>query len=781
MYLSCNQIKKYIEDGDKIDFLQVFKEFTIHSAEVDSIEIKGEDIQNVVVAEVKSLKNHSENSKYTVATLNIFKKEITVVTSANNLKQGMKVPCALVNGKIKGIDCIKETSIAGIISEGVLVSEKELGISDNHTEIMELDSSYKVGKDIKELLPIDDIIIEIDNKSLTNRPDMWGYYGIAREVAAITGKKLLPLKTEKIINDKTENIKINIIDKENCNRYSALKISNITKKQININTRILLYYSGMRSISLLVDLTNFLMLEMGQPMHAFDADNVRDIVVKNTGNEPFSFVTLDGIKRKIPKNTLMIYNEKEAVAIAGIMGGLSSEIKPDTTSILLESANFDGTNVRHSSTLLGLRTEAVARYEKKLDPNMTINAIERFVKLLKDEDNQIIISSNLADVYTNELKPNKIILKKDTLKKYIGFSLEESKVKEILNSLEFDVKINNDDYEIIAPTFRSTKDISCAVDIIEEITRIYGYNKLQPEPLKLDLVIKHSDGLYEFEYNLKKDVCIKAKANEVHTYLWYDLEVLSQIGIDKNDNIKIANKKDNNILRDDLSLSLLKLCFENAKHMQEFTIFEIGSQMKEKEERHLSIMKVSLDNKIKESFMELKQLVYDIVKEHKNKNVVFEASKNTKEYLDEDYTLNIIVDKQIIGYISLVKKEVSINCSKKTSIVNVDIDVEKLLNITAEAITDVEISKYPTTILDYTIITDKDTKYEKIESMLLQLKNKYIKKHYLTDIYIDEVKKTTIRFEIASSDKTLNREEINQVQDYIEKHIEQNGLKVVGK
>lgn len=782
MYLSCNQIKKYIEGGNTIDFEKVFREdFTIRSAEVDGIEIKGKDIQNVVVAYVKSLELHPENEKYTIASLDVGNETITVVTSAKNLKVGMKVPCALEGGSLKGLDLVKKVSLGSVLSEGVLASEKELGISDNHTGVMELDDSYEIGRNIKEILPIDDIIVEIDNKSLTNRPDMWGYYGIAREVAAITGKKLLSLEVENITNDKDENIEIDVQDRENCNRYSALKISNVNKKESSIDTKILLYYSGMRSISLLVDLTNYLMLELGQPMHAFDANKINKIIVKNTKSEKVSFTTLDGIERKIPENTLMICNEKNPVAIAGIMGGIDSEVENDTTSIILESANFDATCLRRSSTGLGLRTEAVARYEKKLDPNMTVIAIERFIKLLRDEDSNITISSNLADEYLNKLESNKVTLTKSYLKKYLGFDLEDIKVKEILNSLECEVNVNNDSYDVVVPTFRSTKDISNPADLIEEIARIYGYSNLKPEPLKLSLVVNHSNGMYKLEYNLKRDIAIKAKLNEVHTYLWYNSEFLSKIGINKTQNVTVVNKKDNNILRDDLNLSLLDLCFENAKHTQEFGIFEIGSQIKEKEQRHLSIMRVSLDSNIKDRYIELKQLVYDIVKEYKNKKVIFMKSTTTKEYLDKEYTLDIMVDEETIGYISLVKKEISKNCSKKTSIVNVDIDIEKLLNIPEEVITDVEISKYPITTLDYTIITQKETKYEEIEKMLSKLKNEYIKRYYLSDIYVDELKKTTIRFEIGTDEKTLSREDINEVQSYIEKNIEENGFKVVEK
>lgn len=384
MYISSNRLKKYIKYSDKIDWLSMWNSFTIHSAELDGIEIKGKDIKNVVVAEVIRLEKHKSNERYSIATMNIGEGTLQVVTSASNLYVGMKVPCALIGGSLKCLPEVKSIVLDGAISNGVLASEKELGISDDHTGVMDLDKSYTVGKDIKEYIPIDDIVIEIDNKSLTNRPDMWGHYGIAREVCAITGSELIPLE---LIDDKgvskQEKVKVTVLDKENCNRYSCIKINNVAAKKSDIEMRTFLYYCGMRSISLLVDLTNYLMLEMGQPMHAFNADKIDEIVVRNTGDETIKFTTLDGIERNIHENTVMICNKEKPVAIAGVMGGLDSEIENDTNSLILESANFDAASIRKTAISLGLRTDASAHYEKSLDPNMTVDAIKRFLYLLK--------------------------------------------------------------------------------------------------------------------------------------------------------------------------------------------------------------------------------------------------------------------------------------------------------------------------------------------------------------------------------------------------------------
>ena len=780
MYISTNCLKKYIKDADTIDFKKVWQDFTIRSAEIDGIEEKGNDIQNVVVAKILQLTKHPSNEKYNVAKLDIGSgKNITVVSSATNLYEGMYVPCALQGGSLKGLDKVTSADLGGIPSEGVLASERELGISDSHLGVMDLDKSYEIGENIKKYIPIDDIVIEIDNKSLTNRPDMWGHYGIAREVAAISEKELLPLE---IFDDITSTTPLNIKveDTENCNRYSCLKIGNITKKEALLDMKVMLYYCGMRSISLLVDLTNFLMLELGQPMHAFDSSKIDSIIVKNVGNEKIKFTTLDSEEREIPENTLMICNEKEPVAIAGIMGGLNSEIDDDTTSLILESANFDATCVRKSATKLGLRTEASARYEKSLDPNMTTLAVKRFVKLLKEVDEKITIDSRLEDIYVNEVKENVVHLKKDYLRKYMGFVLEDEIVCKILNSLHFKVEVAQDEYVVTAPTYRSTKDISYSADIIEEIARIYGYNNLKEVPLKLDLIVTNGDNKYDLEYDLKKTVATETGFSEIHTYLWYSTDLLNKYGIEKNDNVRLVNKKDNSIIRDDLSLSLFEQCIKNSKYYSEYGIFEIGSTMtKEKEERILSILSVCLKSNLENKYIELKKLVNKLIKANKNISVSFERANVNRKYINEEYSLAIKANGIDVGYISVFDKMFSKECSKKSEIVNVELNVERLLEINKEAIAYLEPSKYPVTTVDYTVIMEKDDLYDNLEKVLSKYTNQYLLSYNMHDLYIDDKKKVTIRFTVGAKDKTLTHEEIQVVSDEILQNIEKNGYSIV--
>lgn len=779
MYISSNCLKKYIKDSDSIDFNKVWNDFTIYSAEIDSIEEKGKDINNVVVAKIASLSKHPTNEKYNVAKLDVGSSEITVVSSATNLYEGMYVPCALEGGSLKGLEKVTKVELGGVLSEGVLASEKELGISDSHLGVMDLSKEYKVGENIKKYIPIDDIIIEIDNKSLTNRPDMWGHYGIAREVAAITGKELMPLDIfDDITNTTPLNIKVE--DKENCNRYSGLKISNITKKEATLDMKVMLYYCGMRSISLLVDLTNYLMLELAQPMHAFDSSKIDNIIVKNVGKEKIKFTTLDGIERDIPENTLMICDEKQPVAIAGIMGGLNSEIDDDTTSLILESANFDAACVRKSAVALGLRTEASARYEKSLDPNMTVLAIKRFVKLLTDVDKEISIDSRIEDIYLNEVKESVVNLKKDYLRKYMGFVLDDEVVTKILKSLHFKVEVKEDSYIVTAPTYRSTKDIKYSADIIEEIARIYGYNNLEEIPLKLDLTAQNGDNKYDLEYDIKKTVALNTGFSEIHTYLWYQTDILNKFDINKDENIKLVNKKDNSIIRDDVSLSLFEQCIKNSKYYSEYGIFEIGSAItKEKEERILSILSVCLKNDLKDKYMQLKKLANMLIRSRKNVDVKFEKENIDKKYLNNEYSLAIKVGGEKIGYISVFGRTFAKECGKKAEIVNLEINTEKLLKLAKHEIEYVEPSKYPTTTIDYTVIMEKDDLYDNLENVLKKYSNKYLISYNLHDLYIDDKKKVTVRFVIGAINKTLTHEEIQKVSEEILSNLENNNYSIV--
>ncbi len=775
MLISCNKLKSYIKNSNDINWENIWKTFTIRTAEVETVKKIGYDLDNIVIAKIIKCEKHPDSDHMHILQVECDEeKPVQVVCGAPNVRVGLKTAYIKVGGHIDGIE-IKSRPLRGVLSNGMCCSGKELGISDNHDGILELPSDAPVGMNIKEYLPIEDIIVEIDNKSLTNRPDLWGHFGIAREIAAITNHELLPLEITNIEDEKKEKLKITIKEPSLCYRYSGLKVNNLTNNKTPLDMQIFLYYVGMRSISLFVDLTNYIMLELGQPMHAFDSRVVKEIEV-GLANDGDTYTTLDGIERKLTKDMLMIKNGNKYFGIAGVMGGLDSEILNDTTSIFLESATFNAGNIRKTAVALGLRTEASARYEKSLDPNLTTFAIKRLMYLLKKENPNLEIASELTDIYPNELKEQTIKLSKKTLKIYMGKELPDNEIKEILEKLGFRVEINTEFYNVIVPTFRATKDIKIEQDLIEEIARMYGLENFSPKPLKLDLTVVEHENIYNQEYEVKELLATKFDLNEVNSYIWYDTEMLKRIGIEKN-GIKLIGKSENNILRDDLSLSLMNIVENNLKNYKKFGIFEIGTIIENNSnKRKLSIILVDDEKNIENIYLKIKSIVKYLFKNIKNKRVEFLDNINEKNYYEVTLGKKIIVSDKVIGELNVLSKKVVNKIGRKKSIVCVEIDFDKYVEIEKSKIIAKDISKYPTVELDYTIIMPENKKYTELLEVLKTFKSNLIQSYNLLGTYEN---KYTIRYIVGSNNKTLKQKDLTNFKERFIDHIKNNNFSII--
>ncbi len=773
MLISCNKIKNYIKNSEDIDWINIWDTFTIRTAEVENVKVVGNEFDNVVVAEIKTCEEHPDSDHMHVLQVDCGDEELTqVVCGAPNVRVGLKTAFVKVGGHIDGM-LIKARPLRGIISNGMCCSFRELSIGDSHDGIIELPADAPVGMDIKQYLPIEDVIVEIDNKSLTNRPDLWGHLGIAREIAAITNHELKTLELENIVNNQND-LDIKIINPELCSRYTGLKIANIENQTTPIEMQIFLNRCGQRSISLIVDLTNYIMLELGQPMHAFDSRIVKNIEV-GLAHDNDTFTTLDGVERKLSKDNLMIKNGDDYFAIAGVMGGLNSEIEKDTTSFFLESATFNAGSVRKTAISLGLRTEASARYEKSLDPNMTDVAIKRLVYLLKQENPNLEIASNLTDVYPHPLQAEEIILPKELLNKYMGTNLPEDTVKKLLEPLGFQVKIAPNNYEVCVPTYRRSKDIKIAEDLIEEIARMYGLENFTPKPLKLDLTINEHETTFNQEYAVKELLATKYDMHEVHSYLWYDSNTLKKLGVDKT-GVKLLGKTENNVLRDDLSFSLLNIVERNFKDLNQFSLFEIGTIIKNnKNKRILSIIIAGEDKNIATYYNHAKNVVTYLFKILKHQIVTFINSANTEDYYDANLAKKIIIDGEEIGSINVLDKVLTNKLSKKKVIIAIDIDFDKFVNINSETITEKVISKYPNVILDYTVILPKDYKYSDLKHALDTFKSNLIDKYELIDVYEN---KYLIEYTLSSMTKTLEQKELQTFKEQFIDHIKKEGMDI---
>ncbi|MDE6723851.1 MAG: phenylalanine--tRNA ligase subunit beta [Eubacterium sp.] len=773
MFLSMNWISDFV-DFTGLDKLKLINQFSLSTAEVENeIFFKGSDISGIVVAEIKSVLPHPESKKLHLLKVDAGDGELTdVVCGAPNVREGMKTAFAKVGAKIGEIE-IAPRKLAGYTSNGMCCSEKEIGISDDNSGIMDITDDAPNGTDLKELYEIDDIIFEVDNKSLTNRPDLWGHYGIAREFAALSGRPLKPLDCVDLSEySNLPQLDVKIEDKA-CHRYSALQVENINRNVSPVNMRIRLFYCGMRAINFLADLTNYLMLEMGQPMHAFDSRKVGKIRIKKF-DKPFEFKTLDGVERHIDEETLMICNDNTPVAIAGIMGGLDSEIVDDTTKLTLESATFDCVSIRKSTVRLSHRTDASMRYEKSLDPEMTVPAIARFVKLLFDADSEAKVVSSLTDEYAYKYDTVKLDFDKKFVDKYTGIEISNDTIVNTLTALGFKVQLDGDNFNVEVPSWRATKDISLKADIIEEITRIYGYDNFEVNTAIAPLYPVRATIEKTVEDKIKDILVKRFSLHEVHSYVWAYYDEMKELGIEIEKNIKLINATNPNIETIRKSILPTQLCQlkSNTGFAPNFGIFEIGRVVEGLDENNLCIEKkklaVSLFSKTKSPeamYFELRDMLAIIVDDIKHENLSYKAIESAHSY-QHPKNLNAVYCGDVkIGEIGMVHPLVLKKIDKKANIVFAEIDIAALSSIENAGISYEEVSKYPEIDVDLSFVADK---FEPIAKAIEDAKCKLIKKIKVVDTYCDEKSKSiTVRLTFAHAERTLTREEVLKVTDGI--------------
>lgn len=787
MFLSMNWIQDFVNlDGlDKIDLIH---RFSLSTAEVENdIFFKGSDISGIVVAEIKSVEEHPKSRKLHLLKVDAGEdKLIDVVCGAPNVRVGMKTAFAKLGAKIGDIE-IAPRDLAGYTSYGMCCSEAEIGISDNTSGIMEITDDVPNGTDLKSIYDMDDIIFEVDNKSLTNRPDLWGHYGIAREFAALAGRELKPLETEALAPyDGLPKIDMKIEDNL-CQRYSCLQVENIKRNVSPVNIRIRLYYCGMRAINFLADLTNYIMLEMGQPMHAFDSRKVEKIRIKRF-KEPFVFRTLDGVDRNIDSDTLMICNGDTPVAIAGIMGGLDSEIVDDTTTLTLESATFNPVSIRKSTVRLSHRTDASMRYEKSLDPEMTTTAIGRFLKLLKTYDKDVKVVSALTDEYAFRYKPVELVFDQSFVDRYTGIKISSDTIVKTLTSLGFVVSLDNETFTVDVPSWRITKDVTIKADIIEEITRIYGYDNFEIHTARSPLYPVRMSVVKSNEEKIKDILVKRYNLHEVHSYIWAYNDELKALEIPVEKNVRLANATNPNIetLRNSMIPTQLCQIKQNASYAPDFGIFEIGRVINGLDENNLCIenkmLAITLFSKtlnVKDLYFKLRDILETITEDIKHKNLSFKTSVPSHSY-EHPVNLNrIILDGKEIGTIGIVHPVVNKNIDKKAAVVFAQIDMNDFANTSANGIKYSEPSKFPSIEYDLSLDVPKDVFYDKLAECWKNDGTSLLKDINVVDIYdTDTVHRITIRFEFSSGERTLSLAEVQEIIDKIIANLNSIGVTI---
>ena len=789
MFLSMNWIEDFV-DLQGLDKVELIHQFSLSTAEVENeIFFKGSDLSGVVVAEIKSVEEHPESKKLHLLKVDAGDSELTdVVCGAPNVRVGMKTAFAKVGAKLGEIT-IAPRPLAGFMSCGMCCSEAEIGISDDNSGIMDITEDVPNGTDIKKVFEIEDIVFEVDNKSLTNRPDLWGHYGIAREFASLAGRELKPLEVEDLQQyNSLAKVDMKIEDKL-CQRYSCMQVENIKRTVSPVNMRIRLFYCGMRGINFLADLTNYLMLEMGQPMHAFDSRKVEKIRIKRF-SEPFTFQTLDGVERNIDENTLMICNDNTPVAIAGIMGGLDSEIVDDTTTLTLESATFDSVSIRKSTVRLAHRTDASMRYEKSLDPEMTVTAIGRFIKLLRDYDKDIKVVSALTDEYAYHYDTVTLSFDKNFVNRYTGIEISNDEIVKTLTSLGFKVTLEGDNFTVVVPSWRATKDVTIKADIIEEITRIYGYDNFEINTTRSPLYPVRKQDVKSDEEKIKDMLVKRYNLHEVHSYVWAYNDEQKALGIPVEENVRLANATNPNIETIRRSIIPTQLCQvkTNTGYASDFGIFEIGRVVDGLDENNLCIEKKNLaitlfskTEDIKSLYLKLRDIIATITDDLKHKEVSFVTAQATHSYEHPVNLNSIVIEGKTIGTMGIAHPVVSKKIDKKANIVFAELDVEAFAKIKNDSISYSEPSKFPPMTYDLSLDIKDGMLYSKLKECWSGLGEEILKNTRIVDTYDTEtIHSMTVRFEFSSNERTLSSEEVQSVMDKVIENLKKIGVNLRG-
>lgn len=825
MKLSYNWLGEFV-DLDGIDPYELGLRLTMSTSEIEGVEEVGDKLDRVVVGEIVDVKPHPDSDHLYITNIDVGDDVLQVVSGAPNTQKGTFVPVALIGAVLPGGMKVNRAKLKGVESFGVVCSEKELGVSDDHTGLWIL-SDEKIEKDrlkpgtpVSDLFPTRDYIIEIDNKSLTNRPDLWSHYGFAREIAAIYRRELKPLYPvdiyEFIKSFKGDSpVEVEVVDSELCPRYTAIVVDNVKIEKSPFLIRRRLYTLGVRPINNMVDITNWIMLEVGQPLHAFDGEKIKgNKIIVRRARDGEVLETLDNVKRILNHNNLVIADTEKAIALAGVMGGANTEIDENTKRVVIESANFNPVNIRRTAVSVGLRTEASNRFEKSLDPEYTVQGIAGAVRQMFELIEGVKLASPLIDKNYYK-KPRVIIpLNFDWLDSMLGMKMDRDRVVEILQSLQFKVTPRDElNIEVEVPSFRATKDVSIPQDLVEEIGRIFGYDNITPELPLIKTTPPPKDDLVFFIRRIKRIASLALSLTEVYTYSFQDDAYIDVFYTSDTNFIRLKNPVGSHLSRMRRSIipGLFSLIEKNLNYRDEFEIYEVGSIY-------------NPDRKVKYQAGELpeeKKMLAALILKNRNERPLFFYLKGKLENLFSEFYLGNVkyiggddinwnsqrfdannlgdfeayhpyrqaflsYEGTVFGFMAEINpkllKSSGIDFTKKRAAV-FELDLEILLEI-VEKVEERhryrKIPRYPEVVLALAVVVDEGVSSEEVHNFIVSSGTELLKKVELFDIYrgapLPEGKKNlAFNLYYGTDERTLTEQEANEVHEKIAEKIRQHG------
>lgn len=786
MKISLNWLKEYI-DLSGISTTEIVDKLTMSGLEVEDVVDENELYKNFIVAEVKSVAKHPNADKLSVCEVFEGKEILQVICGAPNVAAGQKVVFAPIGTIIpNGNFQIKKAKIRGVESNGMICAEDELLLSDDHSGIMVLDENLPAGKSISEALNLNDVIFEI--AVTPNRPDALSHIGVARDLSAIFNRELripeLNLKESKL--KATDVASVEILDSENCPRYSAKVVLNVKIKESPEWLKNRLSKIGLRPINNVVDVTNFILHEIGQPLHAFDLDLLdrKKIIVKST-NEEKDFVTLDSKVRKLPKGTLMICDGNKEVAIAGIMGGENSEITSSTKNILIESAYFNPSSIRRTSKALQLITDSSYRFERGTDPSVTKFAAERAAQLISEISGGEI-AEGIIDVYPALIERKEITLRYSRVTKILGYEISKEKIHQILSRLGIALK-DLDENTLLAsvPTFRP--DLEREIDLIEEIARVNGYDNIPIVP-KISITLEQKTDQQKFEDDVRNIISALGFFEMINNPLESEWEAKLS-----GNPITLANPQsaEMSCLRTSLLAGGLNSVKRNLNFgVKDMMLFEVGNVFSKKsdveinsfddisERQNLIIILSGRDEEkswnTSEKYFDFYSLkgfvnsfIHKISLDNQLTDLYYSSENEIYSYY---YTKNF--NNQVVGIGGKVKKDVLNKFDINQDVFVFELDLTALKQITPESRKYNEPPKYPKVIRDFAFIFDKKVQYLDVKNFILEKASKLLKKVELFDLFESESlgpdkKSMAFTLEYFDESRTLTEDEVEKDFNYL--------------
>jgi phenylalanyl-tRNA synthetase beta chain len=737
---------------------------TMKTAECEGIEEAGELLAIARVAHVESVEpipgGHNVKAVIDAGPLG----RTTVVCGAPNCRPGLITAWAPIGRKV----------VSGIESDGMLCSGAELGVNKDHEGIVELPAPAAIGEPIPGCAP--DAEIEIDNKSITHRPDLWGHHGMAREVAAILGLPLTDPARPDLLPEGAAAIRIEIEDLTLCPRYSALVFENVTVQPSPLWLQYRLTAIGLNPINNIVDMTNFVMAELAQPMHAFDRDLLRgDTIYIRPARSGESFRALNEEDYTLDASNLVIADAGGAIALAGVIGGAGSAISARTTRVVLESANFQASSVRKTSSAIKLRTDASMRFEKAQDPANTVRGLARAIELLREISPGIRLVGGLADQRRELPAPPSIELPLAWLERKLGRAIAAAEVRRILESLAFSVtEPRTGVFSVKVPTWRATKDIAIKDDLVEEVGRMIGYDSIAPQAPLVAASVPPGNASRRFQHDVR-NLFVDNGFTEVYNYSFLSEEAVRAFGFDPAAHVRVTNPiaSDQELMRASLLPGVWRNITENAKHRESFRLFEIGLEIHRREKGlpdeipHLAAAFYDRSESLKQGdgqagLFELKRAAECLLPGAET------APTEARAFEHPARAAEIRIAGQTVG--RLFELHPSLIETGRAAILDVDLRLVESLSGGETKYT--PIRRYPSSAFDLSVIAGLREYAGRLQAAIAGFAGPLLEsiqfvRQYAGPPLAEGVKSVSFRLTVGSSERTLSSEEIAAIRDAI--------------